>query len=251
MANWFVKLLGRPASGKVTASRAGALAIETVSGYGAPFEIVAVPGAFALQAWRELNLRDGVVPVLLGERSNAQAALESLAQVEASADDIVAAGSALDIDAWLASRVAEQPDYYQYDSSVTGLVTGTAMLSPARHVLSGKPLAQVWFALVPVAQAWQVPAILKPGGWNDCPDAAVHLALFKRWDERYGARIVSCAFDVIEFVVSRPPATMQQAEQLAREQFVYCSDIVHQGVGTGGSLARLLLNAETWYFWWD
>ena len=38
---------------------------------------------------------------------------------------------------------------------------------------------------------------------------------------------------------------------LAREQFVYCPDIVYQGTGTLAGLAAALLEGTTWYFWWD
>ena len=57
--------------------------------------------------------------------------------------------------------------------------------------------------------------------------------------------------DVIECTVKTPPSSKQAALALAREQFVYCSDIVHQGVRSIEALAATLLNSKTWYFWWD
>ena len=249
MAHWLGRLLRRPEP--LARQGSGPIAFEAVRGLNAPFEIVAVPGALALQAWRELNLRSGTVPVLLGQRKDTDTVLEAIAQCEDAGADIIAAGSTLDLDAWLLERVAGDADYYKYDSSMTVKPQGTSMLSPARDIIDNKPHAQVFYALVPVEQSWQVPAILKPGGWNECPEPAEHLAFFKRWDERYGARIVSYSGDIIEFVVARPPATMEEAQQLAREQFLYCPDIVHQGVGTGGNLAALLLESDNWYFWWD
>ena len=39
--------------------------------------------------------------------------------------------------------------------------------------------------------------------------------------------------------------------ELAEEQFAYCPDIVHQGVGTISALASMLLDGTAWYFWWD
>jgi hypothetical protein len=41
------------------------------------------------------------------------------------------------------------------------------------------------------------------------------------------------------------------ADLLAREQYLYCSDIVWQGVGSVSNLSKTLLNSNYWYFWWD
>ena len=57
--------------------------------------------------------------------------------------------------------------------------------------------------------------------------------------------------DIIEMSVAHPPRTRESALIVAREQYVYCSDIVDQGVGTISNLAATLLNGRIWYFWWD
>jgi hypothetical protein len=51
-------------------------------------------------------------------------------------------------------------------------------------------------------------------------------------------------------VKSRPP-TRKAALELAREQYVYCSDIVEQGAQTLSALAAMLMGSGWWYFWWD
>jgi hypothetical protein len=38
---------------------------------------------------------------------------------------------------------------------------------------------------------------------------------------------------------------------LAREQYLYCGDIVDQGTGTLSRLATALMADDWWYFWWD
>jgi hypothetical protein len=81
--------------------------------------------------------------------------------------------------------------------------------------------------------------------------AAEHAALWRYWQERYGATVACIANDVIEFTVSKPPRTREQALELARQQYVYCADIVHQGVGTVEALAATMMNSSVWYFWWD
>jgi hypothetical protein len=51
--------------------------------------------------------------------------------------------------------------------------------------------------------------------------------------------------------VTRPPQTRPEALDLAREHYVYCSDIVHQGLGTLSALAARLMGNAWWAFWWD
>jgi hypothetical protein len=73
----------------------------------------------------------------------------------------------------------------------------------------------------------------------------------KYWQERYGAEVVGVTHDVVEMLISRPPRTRAQALELAREQCLYCSDIVLQGTNTLDVLAASLLDGTTWFFWWD
>ncbi len=51
--------------------------------------------------------------------------------------------------------------------------------------------------------------------------------------------------------VKQRPQTREAAIDLAREQYVYCNDIVDQGVGTLSVLAAVLMESDWWYFWWD
>jgi hypothetical protein len=51
--------------------------------------------------------------------------------------------------------------------------------------------------------------------------------------------------------VQRRPPTREAALELAREQYVYCSDIVDQGVQTLSAFAAALMENDWWYFWWD
>lgn len=51
--------------------------------------------------------------------------------------------------------------------------------------------------------------------------------------------------------VPRPPRDRVEAKALAREQYLYCADIMEQGTNTLVKLASALLDAEAWFFWWD
>jgi hypothetical protein len=105
--------------------------------------------------------------------------------------------------------------------------------------------------LVPASKPTDVPAVVGFGDWNECPAPEFHVALHRRWQERYGAELVGMSSDVIEMRVARPPRSRDDAMALAQEQYAYCDDIVHQGVESLSALAATLLEGTVWFFWWD
>jgi hypothetical protein len=95
------------------------------------------------------------------------------------------------------------------------------------------------------------PAYLRWGNWNGCPAPEYHVAAFRSWRDRYGAELVGLSHDVVNIHVRRRPKTRGEALDLGRQQYLYCSDIVDQGVGTLNALAAALMEHDWWYFWWD
>jgi hypothetical protein len=77
------------------------------------------------------------------------------------------------------------------------------------------------------------------------------MAVARYWRDRFGAEIAAVSSDVVEFTVSRPPSDDAQALELAWQQYLYCADIVDQGVGSVATLAQSLRHSTRWYFWWD
>jgi hypothetical protein len=96
-----------------------------------------------------------------------------------------------------------------------------------------------------------VPAHLQNGGWNEVPAACEQVAMLRYWHERYGARLRCFSDDVMEFDVARPPEDRAGGLALAREQFIFCPDLVEQGIGALRPLAAALVDSRRWYFWWD
>jgi hypothetical protein len=113
------------------------------------------------------------------------------------------------------------------------------------------PLETVHLLLVPASQSWKVPVALHMGRWNECPSAPEHAAVLRFWEETYQAELIGLHNDILELKVRCPPRTWRQALQLARQQYIYCPDIVEQGTGDLDRLAGCLLNAPYWFFWWD
>jgi hypothetical protein len=120
----------------------------------------------------------------------------------------------------------------------------------ARDVLTGSYLPEVSIVLVPAERSADVAGHLLYGCWNDNPCPAEHVAVLRRWEDEYGARVASMG-SIVELVVDRPPDTWDAAIELAREMYVYDYDIVLQGTESVNVLASLLVGAPQWYFWWD
>lgn len=113
------------------------------------------------------------------------------------------------------------------------------------------PHEQVMFSLVKVNHAYQAPAAVGFGGWNDCPAPEFLSAVLREWGSAYAAVPVSLAGDVMECIVDRPPLTPAAAFTLACQQWIVCDDIVSQGTETVDRLARAIWRCPTWFFWWD
>lgn len=221
-----------------------------------PFEVEAVPGHDALDTLRALRRQgaaEGITPIVLGGETSVIQYAERLAEHTDSTDDILRKVASIGNPEWwftarlsaleecLEDTMGEWPDACVPQDSLC------ALNDPATET----PWPTVYIAKLHTAHAWQAPALLQFGGWNECPFPEEHAAIARYWQERYGAEPVAMTGDTLECFVSRPPTTREAAEQLALEQFAYCEDIVIQGTESVRQLAASLLNAPSWFFWWD
>lgn len=128
-----------------------------------------------------------------------------------------------------------------------------AEVTAHRDVLTREPYEKVILAKMPVSpeEPWRVFAEMPWGGFNECPFPHEHLAIARYWHEKFGASLATMSTATLEFMVERPPQTDEEALALATEQYLYCPDIVDQGVGSIDHLAQLLKGSQVWYFWWD
>lgn len=107
-------------------------------------------------------------------------------------------------------------------------------------------------AKIPVKNPWEVFAYLPFGGWNECPDTAQLMAVAKYWYQEHGAIPAVMTHDVLEFLLPAP-VSEKKAEELAREQYGLCPDVVgrEEGEDVIQNLADTLQQSDKWYFWWD
>jgi hypothetical protein len=155
----------------------------------------------------------------------------------------------IDLNAWLEARL-DEPVRSEAQDWPSDVRAERWFVTPF-DILTDAPL-DTWLLLFPTAHGWKVPALC---GWDSFPGegypgAEVHTALMRKWHEKYGAELVALTSQ-IELIVARPPSNRSEAFQLARQQYQYCPDLVHQGYPSLEHLAASLLNTPNWYFWWD
>lgn len=242
------------------------------------------PGSHAEAAWRLLREQvDQTMhwPVVIGDDESAERVMEQVSFAEMPPDEVIANADKLDVDRWIQERVAGDEEYYQsgyeeprqpsagsggiglfggFINAITGRGAGKA--APAggvrkhtwetvRNVLTRQYLKSVYILMAPTAIPWEVAAYLNYGGWNECPPPEVQVALHKQWFDKWHAEPFAMTGDIIEMHVRKPVPAGDEAFAVAREQFVYCPDIVYQGVETVSRLAEEIAESDGWYFWWD
>ncbi len=104
---------------------------------------------------------------------------------------------------------------------------------------------------VPTTEPWRVFTWLPFGGWNECPPNNEIMAVSRYWFEKYGAIPAVITSDTLEFYVRNPITYEDDANELAKEQYAFCRDIVDQGLDSVEALAGTILGSNVWYFWWD
>jgi hypothetical protein len=105
--------------------------------------------------------------------------------------------------------------------------------------------------LVPARAGWVVPELL---GWDGAVNHLVHgrehTAVLGRWAGLFGAELFGLTRDVLQLLITRPPADERGRLQAAAEIYAYCPDTVDQGVETLEALTQMS-GGRAWWLWWD
>lgn len=199
----------------------------------------------------------GYWPAILGHDDSLERHRQFASDTTQSPSDIIAQAASIRIDELLSQfrQGCLDPDNPNDTGPEEGELIENA--EPTRPFyscfdsLSRKAHPRVWIGLFPTVDGCEVPAHLGFGNWNACPKPHEHVAVLKHWAHGYGAELVAVTSDIIELRTVRRPSTRDEALLLAREQFYYCTDIVDQGVGSIATLAKVLMEDDFWFFWWD
>ncbi len=156
------------------------------------------------------------------------------------------------------SFFAERRDYYSdmlddadSDEIPENCIGGIDTFSTHMDIISKKVCDEIIIAKIPTDKPWELALWFPMGGWNDCPLPEEQAAVFKYWYEEYGAYPAIVTGDTWELYVEKPVKDRRTAAQLANEMYLFCTDIVDQGVGSISALAETLLDSSVWFFWWD
>jgi len=217
-----------------------------------------IAGIRAIELWelkRDSYFTSGEYPFLIGD-SEDLARLEVVANFELrTPSEIIACSQDFDLSHWMTKRRAEEERYHFDADKVLGTwpdhQASPKFLSVHRDTQTRQVKPRVKLGLARIGEPWHLPAVLRFGNWNDCPDAVVHCALLRSWQSQFGAEIAGASSNTLECIVSRPPQDREAALALAWEQFWYCDGIVHQRCRTISNLAASLIDSNYWYFWWD
>ncbi len=222
------------------------------------FTSIKIAGAEAIRLLDEYRSRyraSGQFPFLIGDSEELERIKETAAFNRQDPAAIIKASLDVTIADWIAARLKEvEEDGLAPDETAgewPGGVIEKASIDLHKDILTGEIKPEVYLGMAPVEEPWHLPAVLKYGCWNDCPESEVHCAFHREWYAEYGAEIAGISGDVIECIVARPPSDREAALRLAWQQYRYCMDIVEQSCGSVSNLAATLLDSRYWYFWWD
>jgi len=208
-----------------------------------------------LESRRAQYPESGEYPFLIGDAEELSRLQECASSDQRSPEEIIQASHEINLEKWINERRAEISEYgYSVDDSLgdwPGEISEKGAISLHKDILDGTIIPEVYLGIVSIKEPWQLPAALKYGAWNDCPEPEVQCAFFRKWQSEFGVQITGMAGDVIECTVENPPRDQNSAMALASDQYWYCADIVEQGCETISNLGALLLNSSYWYFWWD
>jgi hypothetical protein len=244
-----------------------------------PYPLVTVKGSDAFQEWQALRSKGGT-PIILGEREEVERILDafdpSWADVYDPLNVSLAKANAHQHPASLYEHRTTEQQFFveslrengsdwaeemaetdplaipeEYWGAWPDIGPQTNQLISLDHWETGRPPEVVYITILPTKNAWEAPAYLRFGHWNANPPPDIHAAAFRNWAEDFGAVPVVMQSDIIEMYVTSPPTGREAASALARQHYIYCSDIVDQGVGDMSVLAAILDQGRFWYFWWD
>jgi Domain of unknown function (DUF4253) len=122
-------------------------------------------------------------------------------------------------------------------------VTSDPMKAPDLSGFDESPLGSLLIARLPTRDWTEAPAWMLPGD----RDAAPMIAAYRSWRDRFGVELIFWTTDVVSFRVARPPATRDDALQLARELYLVRSDMGFNRYVGLAELAAALMESR----WWD
>ncbi|MGE0432277.1 MAG: DUF4253 domain-containing protein [Planctomycetota bacterium] len=167
--------------------------------------------------------------------------------------DILADAGRLNLDDWVDQRDQDAERHYgpDYDDVLDEHPGDSPRLPGGRGMREGSHAFQRGHViLVPSGKPWYVPAWLGYGGWNDCPEPAIHCNVWRDWHAAWGATLVEVEDSTLTGLPMQLPDSRAAATRLADQQRLYNMERI-SGFDSIGRLATDLCWRPLWSFWWD
>lgn len=119
------------------------------------------------------------------------------------------------------------------------------------NVHDDEMLSEVYVMKLHCENSYDVFAHTNYGGWNEVPNSPEQYAIWKYWNKKFGAEVISLGSDIIEGYVPKPINDREKALALAWEFYAYCPECVDQGAGSISNVAGYSNLSNIWFFWWD
>lgn len=107
-------------------------------------------------------------------------------------------------------------------------------------------IGELYLAFIKANANWELPARLLYE--HNGPPPYVHSAMALRWFKRFGAKVIFAAGERAFMHVGKPPVTVSEAAELAREHLAYSPDTVNS---SGADYTTSLIGNPYWEFFFD
>ncbi len=147
------------------------------------FATRAIPGEGALAAWEMAKTEGRGLPVIVGGEFGLTRIIEAYDRLShIRPETILAQADAITDPLPVRGRRKKPGDWPE-----TVVETKGPTVSLRLH---SEPLDEVHLVFVPARTAADIPAFLRLGGWNSCPEAALMVAALRKWQKEYQYRLI-------------------------------------------------------------
>ncbi|WP_322924873.1 DUF4253 domain-containing protein [Paenibacillus campi] len=130
------------------------------------------------------------------------------------------------------------------------VATSSTLPVPDAHWAECRQEDGAFWLKLPQGREYEAPALIAMGGYNECPLPEIQIAVFRAWQQQYGALPIAVSENVWILRAARRPQTDEEALALARQHMLFCQYVLEH-FDTVGEYARYLQQQDIWYFWWD
>lgn len=144
----------------------------------------------------------------------------------------------------------DRKKYYEDEDKLEQLVADN-IYKKTNDIIIEDYAKNIYIALVPTLKPEEIFAYIPFGGFNECSEGIIHAAITHYWYSKYKAIPICISYDSLQFMLRDSVLDSEELEQIAIEQYLYCGDLIWQGLETMSNLKSYICGSNFWYFWWE